>query len=120
MDSIAPFGGFGLGLRRQHYADFLDGADLPDGPEVPARKVPVDFVEVISENYMVEGGKPLRVLEDVRAKHPVALQDRKSVVYGKSVSVRVDLGGRRIIKKNIKQRTLINEYSRVQARGRIR
>src|SRR3546814_11442759 len=28
-----------------------------------------------------------------------ALQDRKSVVEGKSVSVRVDLGGRRIIKK---------------------
>src|SRR3546814_18448172 len=26
--------------------------------------------------------------------------DRKSVVYGKSVSVRVDLGGRSIIKKN--------------------
>ena len=61
MDSIPPFGGFGLGLRRQHYADFLDGG------------VPVDFVEVISENYMVDGGKPLRVLEEVRAKHPVAL-----------------------------------------------
>src|SRR3546814_19915657 len=29
----------------------------------------------------------------------VALSDRKSVVWGKSVSVRVDLGGRRIIKK---------------------
>src|SRR3546814_21009555 len=28
------------------------------------------------------------------------LLDRKSVVSGKSVSVRVDLGGRRIIKKN--------------------
>src|SRR3546814_11152015 len=28
------------------------------------------------------------------------LTDRKSVVSGKSVSVRVDLGGRRIIKKN--------------------
>src|SRR3546814_19106234 len=28
------------------------------------------------------------------------LRDRKSVVEGKSVSVRVDLGGRRIIKKN--------------------
>src|SRR3546814_11756743 len=28
-----------------------------------------------------------------------ALADRKSVVWGKSVSVRVDLGGRRIIKK---------------------
>src|SRR3546814_18628964 len=31
--------------------------------------------------------------------------DRKSVVSGKSVSVRVDLGGRRIIKKNMKQIT---------------
>lgn len=61
MDSIAPFGGFGLGLRRAHYPDFLDG------------EVEVDFVEVISENYMVDGGKPLRVLEEVRAKHPVAL-----------------------------------------------
>src|SRR3546814_14959112 len=29
-------------------------------------------------------------------------RDRKSVVEGKSVSVRVDLGGRRIIKKKIK------------------
>src|SRR3546814_11749824 len=29
--------------------------------------------------------------------------DRKSVVSGKSVSVRVDLGGRRIIKKKIKK-----------------
>src|SRR3546814_13331453 len=29
-------------------------------------------------------------------------KDRKSVVSGKSVSVRVDLGGRRIIKKKIK------------------
>src|SRR3546814_14228581 len=29
--------------------------------------------------------------------------DRKSVVWGKSVSVRVDLGGRRIIKKKISQ-----------------
>src|SRR3546814_12323643 len=29
----------------------------------------------------------------------VAMQDRKSVVWGRSVSVRVDLGGRRINKK---------------------
>src|SRR3546814_15022878 len=32
-----------------------------------------------------------------------ALEDRKSVVQGKSVSVRVDLGGRRIIKKKKKK-----------------
>src|SRR3546814_11411884 len=35
---------------------------------------------------------------------PVAAGDRKSVVEGKSVSVRVDLGGRRIIKKKNRQR----------------
>ena len=51
MTNIVPFHCFGLGLRRTHYADFLEG------------DVPVDFVEVISENYMVEGGKPLRILE---------------------------------------------------------
>src|SRR3546814_18841901 len=32
---------------------------------------------------------------------PCRSEDRKSVVCGKSVSVRVDLGGRRIIKKKI-------------------
>src|SRR3546814_14297852 len=38
--------------------------------------------------------------EDVAVmSQPVEQGDRKSVVWGKSVSVRVDLGGRRIIKK---------------------
>src|SRR3546814_11916964 len=41
-----------------------------------------------------------------RIKSP---QDRKSVVSGKSVSVRVALGGRRIIKKKIKQHTYIDQ-----------
>lgn len=68
MNQIAPFDGFGLGLRRTHYADFLDG------------DVPIDFVEVISENYMVEGGRPLRILEQVRAKHPV-------IIHGVSMSI---------------------------------
>src|SRR3546814_16208537 len=35
----------------------------------------------------------------VRPRRPIRLQDRKSVVQGKSVSVRVDLGGRRTINK---------------------
>src|SRR3546814_17397126 len=34
-----------------------------------------------------------------------SLEDRKSVVYGKRVSVRVDLGGRRIIKNKKKHDT---------------
>jgi hypothetical protein len=68
MTDIPAFEGFGLGLRRTHYAEFLEG------------EVDVEFVEVISENYMVEGGKPLRVLEQVRAKHPV-------ILHGVSMSV---------------------------------
>ena len=65
---IAPFGGFGLGLRRTHYEDFL------------SKDVPVDFVEVISENYMIEGGRQWRILEQVRAKHPV-------IIHGVSMSI---------------------------------
>src|SRR3546814_13395923 len=38
-------------------------------------------------------------------------EDRKSVVEGKSVSVRVDLGGRRIIKKQINSIVVYRQYS---------
>src|SRR3546814_12763044 len=48
------------------------------------------------------GTQPLRDGATRRAARPG--KDRKSVVQGKSVSVRVDLGGRRIIKKNKKYR----------------
>jgi uncharacterized protein (UPF0276 family) len=54
---------FGLGLRKPHYRDFLDDRSA----------VPVDFVEVISENFMIDGGRPLNVLRRVRERHPVAL-----------------------------------------------
>jgi uncharacterized protein (UPF0276 family) len=53
---------FGLGLRKPHYPDFLDH-----------EPVKLDFVEVISENFMVEGGRPLDVLRRVRDRHDVAL-----------------------------------------------
>jgi len=59
--SNSHFSGFGLGLRAQHYPDFLENV------------VPVDFVEVISENFMIEGGRPLQVLDRIREHHPVAL-----------------------------------------------
>jgi uncharacterized protein (UPF0276 family) len=53
---------FGLGLRKPHYPDFLDHDP-----------VGVDFVEVISENFMFDGGRPLDVLRRVRDRHDVAL-----------------------------------------------
>ena len=59
--TIAPFTGFGLGLRKEHHADFLGEAQ------------PVDFLEVISENFMACGGRPLQTLEAVRERYPVAL-----------------------------------------------
>src|SRR3546814_13734294 len=43
-----------------------------------------------------------RDLEEMLAERGISVdQDRKSVVSGTSVSVRVDLGGRRIIKKKL-------------------
>ncbi|MES2043965.1 MAG: DUF692 domain-containing protein [Pseudomonadota bacterium] len=57
----ATFAGFGLGLRKPHYREFLE------------HRVAVDFVEVISENFMVDGGKPRQILRDVRQRYPVAL-----------------------------------------------
>lgn len=68
MADIPPFSGFGLGLRRPHYAEFMAGAPT------------VDFVEIISENYMVDGGRPLAVLDAVRAHYPV-------IMHGVSLSV---------------------------------
>ncbi len=60
-DDITRFEGFGLGLRKEHHADFL------------SREVPVDFVEIISENFMAAGGRPLHTLDAVRERHPVAM-----------------------------------------------
>jgi len=53
--------GFGLGLRTEHYNDFL------------AEPQPVDWLEVISDNYMVDGGKPLAMLDQIRANYPMAM-----------------------------------------------
>jgi len=66
--SSFPSLGFGVGLRRCHYTKILG--------EHP----PMDWFEVISENFMVEGGRPLQVLEDVRAHYPI-------VMHGVSLSI---------------------------------
>ena len=60
-DTVARFAGYGLGMRAPHYPAFIEG------------EAPVDFVEVISENFMVAGGKPLQVLHRVREHYPIAL-----------------------------------------------
>ena len=67
-DGTHPFLGFGLGLRREHYQAVLD--------EHP----PVDWFEILTENYMVDGGKALQVLDRVRADYPL-------VMHGVSLSI---------------------------------
>ena len=53
--------GFGLGLRTTHYTDF---ATAPQ---------PVDWLEIISDNYLCAGGKPLHMLDTIRADYPMAM-----------------------------------------------
>jgi len=63
-----PALGFGLGLRTAHYEEILEGG------------WPVDWFELLSENYLVAGGKPLHYLDRIRANYPV-------VMHGVSLSI---------------------------------
>jgi len=60
--------GVGIGLRTAHFAELLSGE--------PA----LDWFEVLSENFMDTGGRPLFVLDQVVERYPVAL-------HGVSLSV---------------------------------
>jgi len=64
--------GFGLGLRTEHYRDFCSD------DRALARRI--DWLEVISENYMVPGGKPLHHLDRIRRDFPM-------VMHGVSMSI---------------------------------
>lgn len=65
-----PLQGFGLGLRPQHYDALLAGS---------AR---VDWLEILSENYLVDGGRPLWMLDRMAERWPVAMH-----------GVSLDIGG---------------------------
>ena len=51
--------GVGLGLRIPHYSHILE------------RKPTVDWFEIISENFMVDGGRPLAVLDQILEQYRV-------------------------------------------------
>ncbi len=61
----APYLGVGVGLRTVHYGDVLERGRRGD--------LGVDWFELLSENYMVAGGRPLRILSEVRELAPVSL-----------------------------------------------
>lgn len=60
--------GFGLGLRTEHYQAILD-----TNPQV-------DWLEVLTENYLIPGGKPLYYLDQICERYPV-------VMHGVSMSI---------------------------------
>lgn len=67
-NNARPYLGYGLGLRKDHYETIL--AERPN----------VDWFEILSENYMVDGGKPLHYLTRIREHYPM-------VMHGVSLSI---------------------------------
>ena len=63
-----PFLGFGLGLRPEYYQELLT---YPSG---------LDWLEIVSENYLIPGGKPLYYLDKMREHYPI-------VMHGVSLSL---------------------------------
>jgi uncharacterized protein (UPF0276 family) len=67
-DSRYPALGFGLGLRVDYYDEIL------------SQSLPIDWLEILSENYMIPGGRPLRYLARFRERFPL-------VMHGVSLSI---------------------------------
>lgn len=63
--------GVGVGLRVPHYA------------HVARERPPMDWFEIVSENFMVDGGSPLHWLDRARERYPV-------VMHGVSMSLGSD------------------------------
>ena len=69
--------GFGLGLRATHYEAILE------------TKPALDWFEIISENYMVPGGRPLANLTRIRNDYPMAMHG-VSLSIGSSDPINVE------------------------------
>jgi uncharacterized protein (UPF0276 family) len=65
---MTKLAGFGLGLRTPHYEAVLNEPHA------------IDWLEIITENYLVPGGKPLHHLERIRRRFPL-------VMHGVSLSI---------------------------------
>jgi uncharacterized protein (UPF0276 family) len=66
--SSLPYLGFGLGLRSKHYDDFIE------------TRPQVDWLEIISESFFVETGRPRYFLDQIREHYTI-------VPHGVSLSI---------------------------------
>ncbi|HYM35776.1 MAG TPA: DUF692 domain-containing protein [Steroidobacteraceae bacterium] len=69
MKLTQPALGFGLGLRPKHYEALLS-----------EQRGSVEWLEILTENYLVPGGKPLHFLSRLREHYPM-------VMHGVSLSI---------------------------------
>lgn len=67
QNSVAKLG-FGLGLRAKHYSTIL------------ATEPKIDWLEILTENYLIPGGKPLYFLDKISELYPL-------VMHGVSLSI---------------------------------
>ena len=81
--------GFGLGLRPRHYEAILESRPR------------VDWFEALSENYMIPGGRPLRYLERIRERYPVALHGVSLSIGGSDPVNQEYLDGLKALAKRI-------------------
>ncbi len=56
-----PFLGFGLGLRPCHYQTIIDSTPK------------VDWFEILTEDYFIDGGPELDYLDEINEKYPIAM-----------------------------------------------
>jgi uncharacterized protein (UPF0276 family) len=69
--------GVGIGLRVPHYDHIL------------SKKPIVDWFEIISENYTIDGGRPLKILDQILDQYRVA-QHGVSMYFGSAQALNRD------------------------------
>src|SRR3546814_11774915 len=101
-------------MRISDWSSDVCSSDLTMIALYPASRVSSSFFTLVARSRSSRtsaSSAPRSMLNAWRESADTWLEDRKSVVEGKSVSVRVDLGGRRIIKKKNKILNNNNTYN---------
>lgn len=68
-NSKYPVLGFGLGLRKEHYQTIIDTFSSTNANN----QLNIDWFEVLTENYLVPGGKPLHFLDQIAERYPMVM-----------------------------------------------
>src|SRR3546814_17259648 len=98
-------------MRISDWSSDVCSSDLPWSAVHPVRQVLCLLRSPVLQCLSIAHQNTVCWCVAIHTRAARSFQDRKSVVSGKSVSVRVDIGGRRILTKNNK-RPILREHSR--------